>query len=496
MITKIVSGGQTGADRGGLDAAVYCHVPHGGWCPKGRLAEDGTIPLAYNLQEMRSKDYLKRTEQNVIDSDCTLVFTYGPPSRGTKRTIEFTARHGKSCHVVDLAALDGDQAVEGIVAWLNGQIEEHEFPAPPRHPVLNVAGPRESNVPGIADKVCAIVVQVLIRTNPDCRRHYPMTAPDPGPSVLPEVAELIADPQSDTDLVGRWQLEALAEFHGSTSQILEAALFAARKHAGQTRKDGQTPYINHPLEVAEILSRVGGVSDPDMLAAALLHDTLEDTACTREELMGEFGKQVTWLVGELTEDKSMGKAERKRWWIEHAPLLTAKAKQIKLADLISNVGSLAKHPPEGWSGERKRGYLKWAREVGRGCSGTNPALESELACRLEEVGRALTPPMISVGSDDLMVEADSGLSDEQARQIHQAALSALGDRDGQPAEIAWIKGEYEGGNVYGYREPDEPCWFVLLTDTEGAPKVGGGHPVVAVSRAGLRVVRVWWENGE
>jgi len=115
MIKKIVSGGQTGADRGGLDAAIYCHIPHGGWCPKGRLAEDTLIPARYQLTETSSKDYLRRTEQNVVDSDCTLVFTYGAPSRGTKRTIEFAAKHGRSCQVVDLKAIDSDQEVDGVL---------------------------------------------------------------------------------------------------------------------------------------------------------------------------------------------------------------------------------------------------------------------------------------------------------------------------------------------------------------------------------------------
>jgi hypothetical protein len=175
MITKIVSGGQTGADRGALDAAIYCEVSYDGWMPKGRLAEDGTVPARYNLKEMRSKDYLKRTEQNVIDSDCTLVFSFGPPSGGTKRTVMFAEKHEKSCHIADLSIGDSAWIVDQICQWLLGNIEETEFPAPPRHPALNVAGPRESKLPGISDKVTAIMVQVLIRINPDCRRCYPMT---------------------------------------------------------------------------------------------------------------------------------------------------------------------------------------------------------------------------------------------------------------------------------------------------------------------------------
>jgi hypothetical protein len=146
MITKIVSGGQTGADRGALDAAIYAHIPHGGWCPKGRLAEDGTIPPKYDLQETGSKNYLQRTEWNVRDTDCTLVFTYGPVSGGTKRTVDFAAKHGKSCHIADLKGTDSKLVVEHICQWLLGNIEEEEFPHPPRHLVLNVAGPRGSKI--------------------------------------------------------------------------------------------------------------------------------------------------------------------------------------------------------------------------------------------------------------------------------------------------------------------------------------------------------------
>jgi len=80
MITKLISGGQTGADRGGLDAAIHCDLPHGGWCPKGRKAEDGVIPAEYHLTEMLTDKYLPRTQANVIDSDATVIFTYGPLS--------------------------------------------------------------------------------------------------------------------------------------------------------------------------------------------------------------------------------------------------------------------------------------------------------------------------------------------------------------------------------------------------------------------------------
>ncbi|WFB36804.1 putative molybdenum carrier protein [Kiritimatiellota bacterium B12222] len=200
MITKIVSGGQTGADRGGLDAAIYCRIPYDGWMPKGRLAEDGVVPEKYRLKEMRSKDYLKRTEQNVIDSDCTLVFTYGNPSRGTKRTIEFAGKHERSCHISDLKGAESKDLVDHICKWLVGEIEEEEYPPPPRHPVLNVAGPRESKVTGIQNKVAAIMVQVLIRTNPDCRNLYPIAEGGVNLELALEIARIHVKPALDEDV--------------------------------------------------------------------------------------------------------------------------------------------------------------------------------------------------------------------------------------------------------------------------------------------------------
>ena len=107
-ITKIISGGQTGADRGGLDAAIVYGVPHGGWCPKGRISEDGTMPLKYDLKEMTNKNYLKRTEANVVDSDATVIFTQGKLSRGSKRTVYFCQEHGKPWLHIDL---DRDEPV-------------------------------------------------------------------------------------------------------------------------------------------------------------------------------------------------------------------------------------------------------------------------------------------------------------------------------------------------------------------------------------------------
>ena len=153
--------------------------------------------------------------------------------------------------------------------------------------------------------------------------------------------------------------------------------FAAHKHRAQRRKDVEaSPYINHPIEVATILATSGEVSDLPTLLAAVLHDTIEDTETTAEELEEHFGPEVRSLVLEVTDDKRLPKEERKRLQVEHARLSSAKAKLIKLGDKIANVRDVTATPPEGWSLERRREYLDWTEQVVRGCRSCNPALES------------------------------------------------------------------------------------------------------------------------
>ncbi len=135
-VQKIISGGQTGVDRGVLDAALALGIAHGGWCPQGRLAEDGRIADRYQLAETDSPDYTVRTERNVIDSDATLILCRGPLSGGTLLTLRFTEGHRRPCLVVDL---DSPLTPGEILHWL----EEHHVE------VLNVAGPRESQSPDI-----------------------------------------------------------------------------------------------------------------------------------------------------------------------------------------------------------------------------------------------------------------------------------------------------------------------------------------------------------
>lgn len=176
MITKIVSGGQSGTDRGGLDAAIYFQLPHGGWCPKGRKAEDGIIPLDYHLTEMESEEYLARTQANVIDSDAALIFTHGPLSGGSLKTAEYAHHLEKPYHEIDLLLISRSHAVEAIVRWLAGEADltDHdEYQAsPPLACILNVAGSRESHASGIQDAVFRLMVDVLIEVNPSCKNFY------------------------------------------------------------------------------------------------------------------------------------------------------------------------------------------------------------------------------------------------------------------------------------------------------------------------------------
>jgi guanosine-3',5'-bis(diphosphate) 3'-pyrophosphohydrolase len=162
--------------------------------------------------------------------------------------------------------------------------------------------------------------------------------------------------------------------------IVKAAAFAAHKHRDQRRKDGAaSPYINHPLGLAQILIGEGGVSDPVVLAAALLHDTLEDTETTYDELVEEFGAAIADIVREVTDDKELPKEERKRLQIEHAAHLSDRAKLVKLADKIANVRDVAHNPPPTWTLTRRQEYFDWAANVVAGIGSPNDALASAFA---------------------------------------------------------------------------------------------------------------------
>ncbi|MBT8488635.1 MAG: bifunctional (p)ppGpp synthetase/guanosine-3',5'-bis(diphosphate) 3'-pyrophosphohydrolase [Gemmatimonadetes bacterium] len=158
--------------------------------------------------------------------------------------------------------------------------------------------------------------------------------------------------------------------------VIRAAAFAADKHRDQRRKDhAASPYINHPLAVASELTR-HGIVDPITIQAALLHDTVEDTETSPEELVEQFGERVASVVMEVTDDKSLPKAERKRLQILHAPEISDRAKLVKLGDKICNARDVSSNPPADWSHDRRREYLEWTREVVDGCRGVYAELEA------------------------------------------------------------------------------------------------------------------------
>ena len=162
----------------------------------------------------------------------------------------------------------------------------------------------------------------------------------------------------------------------SSELIVKAIHFASIKHRKQRRKDrSESPYINHPVAVAHAISEVGGVDDPEILAAALLHDTIEDTKTTPEELEKEFGGKVRQYVEEVTDDKSLPKAERKKKQIEHAKTLSKGAALIKLGDKISNVTDVLDNPPADWNDDQRDEYLNWAKKVIENCPKSNDKLE-------------------------------------------------------------------------------------------------------------------------
>lgn len=164
---------------------------------------------------------------------------------------------------------------------------------------------------------------------------------------------------------------------GDLALVITAAAFAAERHRHQRRKDAEaSPYINHPLALAAILVGEGHVEDAEVIAAALLHDTVEDTETTLEELNARFGPRVAGIVAEVTDDTSLPKAERKALQVARAAHKSPGAKQVKLADKIANLRDLAASPPHDWPLERRRAYVRWSAEVVAGLRGSNAALEA------------------------------------------------------------------------------------------------------------------------
>jgi (p)ppGpp synthase/HD superfamily hydrolase len=176
-------------------------------------------------------------------------------------------------------------------------------------------------------------------------------------------------------------------------RILAAARFAAEKHAGQKRKGlAKEPYVNHLIEVAELIAASSETLDTNLVMAGLLHDTIEDTNTTAQDLEELFGADVTSLVLEATDDKSLPKEIRKALQIESAPHKSPRAQTLKLADKISNLRSLRASPPAEWSPDRKRQYGEWARQVVQGFTAPNSILKAQFDQAYDDLTRSVSEP--------------------------------------------------------------------------------------------------------
>jgi guanosine-3',5'-bis(diphosphate) 3'-pyrophosphohydrolase len=169
-------------------------------------------------------------------------------------------------------------------------------------------------------------------------------------------------------------MEMVMNFDGKL--FIKVLSFASEKHQTQRRKNSDaTPYINHPIALAKVLAVEGDVTDITVLCAAILHDTIEDTQTTEDELRQNFGDSIADVVLEVTDDKSLSKEQRKYLQIEHAANSSDAAKLVKLADKICNLRDILNDPPQGWDSERKRAYFEWAGRVVDQIRGVHPELE-------------------------------------------------------------------------------------------------------------------------
>jgi len=171
---------------------------------------------------------------------------------------------------------------------------------------------------------------------------------------------------------------------------------AAERHVDHRRKGERAePYVNHLAEVADLVAEATNGTDPCLVAAAVLHDTIEDTDMTHGELEAQFGSDVADLVAEVTDDKALTSTERKRLQVEHAGRKSTRAKLLKLADKTSNLRSIANSPPTDWSENRKQRYLSWAREVVAELRGVNVWLEGQFDEAARHLDQILTNPAVS-----------------------------------------------------------------------------------------------------
>ena len=169
--------------------------------------------------------------------------------------------------------------------------------------------------------------------------------------------------------------------------MVKAIRFAAEKHRHQRRKDVEaSPYINHPIAVAAVLSNEAGIEDVSVLCACILHDTIEDTDTTEAELLREFGPEITSLVAECTDDRTLPRAERKALQITHAEQLSSGARLVKLADKISNLRDILATPPKDWPPSAKEEYFDWASSVVERIRGSHAGLEATFDCLIARRG--------------------------------------------------------------------------------------------------------------
>lgn len=176
----------------------------------------------------------------------------------------------------------------------------------------------------------------------------------------------------------------------SLDAILTAAIFAAHKHQGHIRKDDRgSPYVTHPLSVARLIYQIGQVQDTHILIAAILHDTIEDTPTSPDEIRDRFGEDVLSIVLEVTDDKSLQKERRKQLQVIHSPHLSYGARIVKLADKIVNCQDILHMPPKDWTLVRRQDYIQWAADVVAQIRGTNPPLEAVFDEMLTEAEKEL-----------------------------------------------------------------------------------------------------------
>ena len=171
--------------------------------------------------------------------------------------------------------------------------------------------------------------------------------------------------------------------------FIKALKFAAEKHTLQRRKGyDKIPYINHPVKVVHLLHVIASETDAELLAAAVLHDVLEDTSTSEQEMREAFGDRITNIVLEVTDDMTMSYEDRKRSQVKRAPTLSADAKKIKIADKISNIRDILDFPLT-WSNRRKRQYFEWSGKVVQGCRNVNPILDKAFDEILKEAQEAV-----------------------------------------------------------------------------------------------------------